>query len=111
MGTELIGITAVEAEKPRSTITSAVRRVSKRIIVYYVGAIFVLGLTVSSNDPVLASYVTNPKGSYQGPFVLMVRRANIPYLDHLLNVVAIISVLTIANTNLYFGVYRRPINR
>lgn len=67
---------------PRQTIPKAVRRVSKRIIIYYVGAIFVLGVNVSSNDPVLASYVTNPQGSYQGPFVLMVQRANIAELEH-----------------------------
>jgi yeast amino acid transporter len=101
---EIIGITADEAERPRQTIPKAVRRVSKRIVIYYVGAIFVLGLNVSSDDPVLKSYVTNPEGSYQGPFVLMVQRANISGLDHILNAISIVATLSVANANLYVTV-------
>jgi len=104
LGTEIVGITADEAERPRKTIPKAVRRVAKRIIFYYVGAIFVLGLNISADDPVLASYVTNPQGSYQGPFVLMVQRANIPGLDHLLNAMSIVAALSVANANLYVTV-------
>ena len=104
LGSEIIGITAEEAELPRQTLPKAVRRVAKRIILYYVGAIFVLGLNVSSNDPELEWYVTNPKGSYQGPFVLMVRRAGIPGLDHALNVITIVASLSVANANLYVAV-------
>jgi yeast amino acid transporter len=104
LGTEIIGITADETECPRRTLPRAFRRVSKRIIIYYVGAIFVLGLNVSSNDPELAWYITNPKGSYQGPFVLMVKRANIPGLEHVLNAIAIVAALSVANANLYVTV-------
>lgn len=104
MGCEIIGITAVESEKPRKTVPMAVRRVSTRIIFYYVGAVFILGLNISSNDPILASYETNPQGSYQGPFVLMIQRANIPYLDSLVNAITIVAVLSVANTNLYVAV-------
>jgi len=104
LGSEIIGITADEAEQPRKTIPTGVRRISGRIIFCYVGTIFVLGLNVSSNDPVLASYVTSPKGSYQGPFVLMVQRANIPGLAHMLNAISIIAALSVANANLYVSV-------
>ena len=104
LGCEIIGITAVEVERPRQTLPKAVRRVSNRIIIYYVGTIFVLGLNVSSNDPVLAWYITNPQGSYQGPFVLMVQRANIPGLGHVLNAVAIVATMSVANANLYIAV-------
>lgn len=103
MGTEIVGIMADEAERPRETLPNAVQRVSKRIIIYYIGLIFVLGLNVSSNDLVLAWYITNPKGSYQGPFVLMVQRASLLGLAHLLNAPTIVSVLSIANTNLYIS--------
>lgn len=104
LGSEIIGITANEAGKPQETMPKAVRRVSHRIVFYYVGAIFVLGLNVSSDDPVLASYVTNPSGGYQGPFVLMLNRANIAGLDHVLNAVAIVASLSVANANLYVTV-------
>lgn len=101
VGCEIIGITANEAETPRQTVPMAVRRVSKRLWLYYVGASFVLGLNLSANDPKLIWYITNPKGSYQGPFVLMVQRAGIPVLDHVLNGIGLIACMSVANANLY----------
>jgi yeast amino acid transporter len=100
-GTEIIGITANEAEQPRTTLPHAVRRIVKRLVFYYIGAAFVLGINLSANDPQLAWYVNNPKGSYQGPFVLMMQRANIPVLSHILNSVVLIACLSVANANLY----------
>lgn len=104
LGAEIIGITANEAEKPRETVPKAVRRVARRIVFYYVGTIFVLGLNVSADDPVLASYVTNSMGGYQGPFVLMFNRANIAGLTHVLNAMSIVASLSVANANLYVTV-------
>jgi amino acid permease len=100
-GAEIIGITSSEAERPRETLPRAVRRISKRLIFYYVGAAFVLGINVSSNDPQLQWFTRNPKGSYQGPFVLMAQRAGISGLDHLLNAVVLVACLSVANANLY----------
>lgn len=104
VGCELTGIAAEEAEQPRSTLPKAVRRVSARLIMYYLGMVFVLGLNLSSNDPILAWYVSSPSANYQSPFVLMVQRANIPGLDHLLNALILFSLVCILNTYLYVGV-------
>lgn len=101
-GAELIGIAADETERQRETLPKAVRRVSYRIVFYYVGCVVVLGLNVSAQDPVLASYVST--GSYTSPFELMVRRAGIPGLAHVINVVALIAVTSVANANLYVSV-------
>jgi Amino acid permease len=62
-GVELIGIAAGETERPRENLPKIVRHVSVRIVVYYVGAVLALGLTVSSNDPILRLIVTN--GDYR----------------------------------------------
>jgi yeast amino acid transporter len=105
LGSELIGITASEVERPRDSIPKAARRVSHRLIFYYASTIFILGLNVSSRDPILRYYITNPAGNYQGPFVLMAQRANIPGLEHLLNAIVILTVLSLANANLYVSVY------
>jgi len=101
VGTELIGIAADETERQRETLPKSVRRVSYRIIFYYVGAVFVLGLNVSANDPVLKANVDDPTRSYSSPFVLMVQRAGIPGLAHVINAVALIAALSVANANLY----------
>lgn len=100
-GSEVIGITANEAERPRHTISMAVRRISAKLAFLYIGGAFVLGLNLSSNDPQLAWYAANPKGSYQGPFVLMIQRAGIKGLDHVVNAVVILAALSVANANLY----------
>jgi len=101
IGTEIIGITASEAEAPRTTIPAAVRRVSARLWIYYVGASFVLGLNLSPDDPRLVWYITNPAQSYEGPYSLMLQRAGLPVLAQVLNVVALIACLSVANANLY----------
>jgi amino acid permease len=104
IGTELIGIAADETERQRETLPKAVRRVSYRLVFYYVGAVFVLGLNVSANDPVLESDLFSAAGSYASSFVLMVQRAGIPGLAHVINAVALIAVLSVANANLYVSV-------
>jgi yeast amino acid transporter len=104
LGAEIIGITANEVERPRESLPKAVRRVSHRLIIYYSGAIFVLGLNLWSADPVLGWYISNPGSAYQGPFVLMVQRANIPGLDNLLNAISLIAALSIANAGVYVTV-------
>jgi yeast amino acid transporter len=102
VGTELIGIAADETEQQRRTLPRSVRRVSFRLAVYYTGAVLVLGLNVSANDPILQYDLFT--SSYASPFVLMVRRAGIPGLEHIINAVALIAALSVANANLYVTV-------
>jgi yeast amino acid transporter len=97
-GSDIVGITASEAESPRRTLSKAVRKVSWRLSLYYIGAAFVLGLNLSPNDPQLVWYL---QSSYKSPFVLMIQRAGIPGLAHLLNAVCVIAATSVANANLY----------
>ena len=102
LGVEIIGIVAEETERQRETLPHAVRRVAYRGLLYHVGAIFVLGLNVSSNDPILKNIVTQRKIS--SPFVLMVQRAGISGLTDLITAVTILALLGVANTRLYVSV-------
>jgi yeast amino acid transporter len=103
LGAELIGIAADETERQRETLPKAVRRVSYRVVIYYVGGVLALGLNISANDPILKSYVD--QGGYESPFVLMVQRAGIPHLAHVINAVALVATVSVANANLYVSVY------
>jgi amino acid transporter len=101
-GAEMLGIAAEETERQRETLPKAVRRVSHRIIFNYVGLIFVLGLNLSSNDPILGKRLSGPY--YPGAFITMVQRANLPELAPIINVVMIIAAVSVANADIYVGV-------
>jgi yeast amino acid transporter len=64
---------------------------------YYVGAVLVLGLNLSPDDPALSP--ANP--NYPGGFIIMAQRAGIPVLPHIINAVMIIAALSVAIANLY----------
>ncbi len=58
IGTELIGVTVGEAQAPRKNIPIAIRRTFFRIVVFYIGGVFVIGLIVPSTDNVGLPLVT-----------------------------------------------------
>jgi amino acid transporter, AAT family len=90
-GTELIGITAGEAENPETTIPHAVNMTISRILIFYVGAIFVL----------VCLYPWNLVGSKGSPFVEIFDALGIPAAPDILNVVVIIAVFSAYNSCLY----------
>ena len=100
-GVEIIGIVAEETENPPRTLPHAVRRVSYRIVFYYVSALVVLSLNVSVNDPLLDKIVR--AHDLLSPFELMVQRAGLP-LRNFVYVGALIASISVANTRLYICV-------
>lgn len=66
IGTELIGVTVGEAENPRKNIPKAIRRTFYRILVFYIGGVFVIrfGLCHVQNSTLAESkYSTKLGGS------------------------------------------------
>ena len=102
LGVEIIGIVAEETERPRATLPHAVRRIAYRGLIYHVGAVFVLGLNLSANDPIVKFIATK---NYASPFALMAERAGIPVLPHIINGVSVVALLGVANTRLYISVF------
>jgi len=99
-GAELVAVTAPEAEYPRYDVPQAVRRVAIRLFFYYTVAIFILGVTVSSNDPMLTlSNDVHP--NYPGGFVVMAQRAGLPVVAHLINAAMVIATLSVATGDIY----------
>ena len=102
---DIIGLLAEETERQRETLPFAVRRVSYRIVFYYVAAIFVLGLNVSVNDPILGNIAYGSLGGgLYSPFVLMVQRAGFLKAQHFVNAIILVAVTSTANTRLYVSV-------
>ncbi|WP_057894168.1 amino acid permease [Lacticaseibacillus brantae] len=90
-GVELLGITAGEAENPRPTIVKAVQSTVGRILIFYVGAIFVI-VTVYPWDQLAAV------GS---PFVETFSKIGITFAAGLINFVVVTAALSGANSGIY----------
>ena len=104
-GGEMLAIFADETESPRQTLPLAVRRVTYRIVPFYVLAVLALGISVSANDPILTLLgKDDPVRNYPGGFIIMVERAGIAVLPHIINVVMIIAALSTATDDLYVTV-------
>ncbi len=99
LGTELVGVTAGESEHPRTTIPRAVRQIFWRILLFYVLAIFVIGLLIPYTDPnLLKSDVTDIGVS---PFTLVFRHAGFPLAADAMNLVILTAVLSAGNSGTY----------
>ena len=98
-GTELIGITAGESENPEKNIPKAINQVFWRIIIFYILAIFIIGLIIPYTSPqLLGADVTEIAKS---PFTLVFERAHWAFAAALMNAVILTSILSAGNSGLY----------
>lgn len=98
-GTELTGLAAAEAEDPRRQIPKATKQVFWRVAFFYIVNLFMVGLIVPSDSPVLlGSSGANTKAS---PFVYAITLAGIKVLPSIINAVITISVISVANSATY----------
>ena len=94
-GIEIIGITAGEAEDPEKSIPRAINSVPWRILVFYVGTLFVI----------MSIYPWNQVGTQGSPFVLTFQHLGIAAAASILNFVVLTASLSAINSDV-FGVGR-----
>ncbi|KAF7551162.1 hypothetical protein G7Z17_g5205 [Cylindrodendrum hubeiense] len=97
-GAELVGVGAGETANPSKAIPSAIRWTFWGIFVLFVATVFFVGLNVPFDLDALNTDKTDASAS---PLVIMVVRAGVPVLPHILNAVLLTAVLTAANSNVY----------
>src|ERR1700727_1701483 len=99
-GTEGVGIAAAETANPRKNVPKAIRSVFWRILLFYIGSIFVIGTLIGYTDPnLLRADETHIAFS---PFTIIFQR--LPwgyYAANLINAVILSSVLSCGNSSLY----------
>ncbi|MBY6362950.1 amino acid permease [Rhodococcoides corynebacterioides] len=91
MGTEIVTIAAAESPDPKKGITRAVNSVIWRIMIFYLGSIFVVVALVPSQE------LDASTGSYQYVLGAM----NIPHADRIMDVVILTAVASCLNSALY----------
>ena len=94
-GIEIIGITAGEAKDPAQSIPRAINSVPMRILVFYVGTLFVI----------MSIYPWNQVGTNGSPFVLTFQHLGIAAAASILNFVVLTASLSAINSDV-FGVGR-----
>jgi yeast amino acid transporter len=101
-GSEMCVVAAGETENPRRNIPKAVRRVFWRILIFYVLAIFLVGMCVSSEDPRLLNAIDEGKpGVAASPFVIAIVNGGIPVLPSIINAVVLTSAWSAGNAFFY----------
>ncbi|MDM1086160.1 Lysine-specific permease [Myroides odoratimimus] len=98
-GTELIGITAGESENPEKNIPKAIKQVFWRILVFYILAIFVIGLIIPYTSPSLLG--ADISEIAKSPFTLVFEKAHLAFAAAVMNAVILTSILSAGNSGLY----------
>ena len=90
-GVELVGITAGEAQNPQQTLRKATKNIIWRILIFYIGAIFVI----------LAVYPWNQIGSIGSPFVMTFAKVGIAAAAGIINFVVLTAAMSGCNSGIY----------
>lgn len=98
-GTELVGVAAGESRHPDKDIPRAIRSVFIRIMLFYIGAIAIIGFLIPYTDPsLLRANVNNISVS---PFTLVFEHAGVLAAASIMNAVILTSILSAGNSGLY----------
>jgi len=99
-GTELVGLAAAETKNPLKSLPGAIRQVFWRITLFYILGLTFVGLLVPSNDNRLMGSSSDANTS---PFVIAGKNAGLIGFDSFMNVVILISVISIGVSGVYGG--------
>ncbi|MGG3927816.1 amino acid permease [Metabacillus fastidiosus] len=95
-GTELLGVAAGESENPEKSIPNAINSVFWRILLFYILAIFVIGMVLPYTDERLLS-----DAIAVSPFTLIFERAGLAFAASVMNAIILTSVLSAGNSGMY----------
>jgi len=98
-GTELVGLAAAETANPLKSLPGAIRQVFWRITLFYILGLTFVGLLVRSDDKRLLG----GGGSNASPFVIAAKDAGLIGFDSFMNVVILVSVVSIGVSGVYGG--------
>jgi GABA permease len=90
-GAEVATIAAPESQDPEKAVAKAANSVIMRILIFYVGSIFLLTVILPWNDTTVAA----------SPFVAAFTEMGLPYADHVMNAVVLTAVLSCLNSGMY----------
>ncbi len=90
-GIEVIGITAGETENPKHAIVASIRSIVARILIFYIGAIFVI----------ITIYPWNQLDQVGSPFVETFSRVGITAAAGIINFVMLTAAMSALNSGIF----------
>ena len=91
VGAEIATIAAAESDDPKRAIAKATNSVVARILVFFVGSIFLLAVILPWNSTEIGA----------SPYVAAFKAMGIPFADSIMNAVVLTAVLSCLNSGLY----------
>ena len=89
-GAEIVTVAAAESAAPEEAVAAATQSVISRVLVFYVGSIFVVVTLLPWNDAGIAQ-----------PYVSALRALQVPAAAHIMNAVILTAVLSALNSGLF----------
>jgi GABA permease len=89
-GAELVTVAAAESAEPERAVARATQSVISRVLVFYVGSIFIVVTILPWNDPGMAQ-----------PYVSTLERLRVPGAGQIMNGVILTAVLSALNSGLF----------
>ncbi|KAF4124730.1 hypothetical protein GMORB2_5396 [Geosmithia morbida] len=104
-GPEYLAMPAAETKNPRKVLPPAFRSFVWRILVFFVGSALCMGIVIPSDDETLMGILDGDiSGSGTGaasPYVIAMKRLEIPVLPHIVNALIMTSIFSAGNGILF----------
>ena len=97
--TELVGLSAAESENPKEDVPRAIHSVFWRLMIFYLGTIFVVATLIPFTEPSLLD--ASEDNVAASPFTIIFRNAGFAAAASLMNAVILTSVLSCGNSSMY----------
>ncbi|WP_414048055.1 amino acid permease [Macrococcus equi] len=97
-GTEVVAVTAGESENPEESMPKAIKQVFWRILLFYIGSIFVIACIIPYTDPRLLNQHSDIAMS---PFTIIFEKVGILFAASVMNAIILTAVLSAGNSGLY----------
>ncbi|EGW35712.1 uncharacterized protein SPAPADRAFT_132936 [Spathaspora passalidarum NRRL Y-27907] len=96
-GTELVGLTAAEAQDPRKSLPKATKQVFWRILMFYMVSLTLITFLVPYSEPRLLGQ----SDVSASPFVIAIQNGGIKVLPSIMNAVILISIISVGSSTVY----------
>ncbi|MGV2927707.1 amino acid permease [Macrococcus capreoli] len=97
-GTEVVAVTAGESENPEESMPKAIKQVFWRILLFYIGSIFIIACIIPYTDPRLLNQHSDIAMS---PFTIIFEKVGILFAASVMNAIILTAVLSAGNSGLY----------